>query len=123
MKGQKNLVLHLVDLTDIQGTFLRQIRDLVSKNPILIVGTKFDLLPKGSHVKDVSDWLMQYLMDKGLNPIGIVLVSSKTRFGIRQAATLLKKNRKGRDIVVIGAANVGKSAFIRSLLNEMSSLR
>ena len=35
----------------------------------------------------------------------------------------MKKNRKGRDVVVVGAANVGKSAFTRSLLNEMSSLR
>ncbi len=46
-RDKRALILHLVDLTDIQGTFLRQIRDLVAKNPILIVGTKMDLLPKG----------------------------------------------------------------------------
>ena len=123
MKTRRSLVLHLVDLTDVQGTFLRQIRDLVSKNPVLIVGTKMDLLPKGCHVKDVAEWLSQYVQDKGLKPIGVVLASSKSKFGIRQAATMVKRNRKGRDVLVIGAANVGKSAFIRSLLKEMSSLR
>ncbi|QDZ22803.1 nitric-oxide synthase [Chloropicon primus] len=123
LKSKRSLVLHLVDLTDIQGTFLRNIRDLVSKNPVMIIGTKMDLLPKGSNVKDVADWLHQYIEDKGLNPISVVLCSSKSRFGIRQTASLMKKNRKGRDVMVIGAANVGKSAFIRSLLNEMSSMK
>ena len=61
----------------IQGTFLRNVRDLVSKNPVLIVGTKMDLLPRGSNVKDVADWVLQYVEDRGLSPIGVVLCSSK----------------------------------------------
>lgn len=60
-----------------QGTFLRNVRDLVSKNPVLIVGTKMDLLPRGSNVKDVADWVLQYVEDRGLSPIGVVLCSSK----------------------------------------------
>ena len=125
MRNRKSLVLHLVDLTDLQvrriafgelthaqirnldlstplsatpdslslslslslciyrvllclqGTFLRNVRDLVSKNPVLIVGTKMDLLPRGSNVKDVADWVLQYVEDRGLSPIGVVLCSSK----------------------------------------------
>lgn len=61
----------------LQGTFLRNVRDLVSKNPVLIVGTKMDLLPRGSNVKDVADWVLQYVEDRGLSPIGVVLCSSK----------------------------------------------
>ena len=58
-KDKRALVVHLVDLTDIQGTFFRRLRDLVSKNPVMLVGTKLDLLPKGYNVKDVADWLLQ----------------------------------------------------------------
>ena len=29
---------------------------------------------------------------------------------------------QGRDVYVVGAANVGKSAFVRSLLREMGSV-
>ena len=58
-----------------------------------------------------------------MNPIAVVLASSKTRFGIRNATTILKKNRKGRDVLVVGAANVGKSAFVKALLNDMSSMK
>ena len=61
MKTKRSLVLHLVDLTDIQGTFLRNIRQLVSKNPVLIIGTKMDLTPRGSNAKEVSDWLLRYV--------------------------------------------------------------
>lgn len=61
----------------LQGTLLRNVRDLVSKNPVLIVGTKMDLLPRGSNVKDVADWVLQYVEDRGLSPIGVVLCSSK----------------------------------------------
>ena len=61
----------------LQGTFLRNVRDLVSKNPVLIVGTKMDLLPRGSNVKDIADWVLQYVEDRGLSPIGVVLCSSK----------------------------------------------
>ena len=61
----------------LQGTFLRNVRDLVSKNPVLIVGTKMDLLPRGSNVKDVADWVLRYVEDRGLSPIGVVLCSSK----------------------------------------------
>ena len=61
----------------LQGTFLRNVRDLVSKNPVLIVGTKMDLLPRGSNVKDVAEWVLQYVEDRGLSPIGVVLCSSK----------------------------------------------
>ncbi len=74
------------------------------------------------NVKDVADWLVQYVEDRGLRPTGVVLVSSKTRFGIRQAATLVKRSRKGRDVTVIGAANAGKSEFIRSLLHVSKPL-
>ena len=45
-QGKRSVVLHLVDMTDVQGTLLRNIRDLVSKNPVVIIGTKMDLLPK-----------------------------------------------------------------------------
>lgn len=43
-------------------------------------------------------------------------VSSKTMEGISRAAAAIRKERRGRDVYVIGAANVGKSAFLRALV-------
>ena len=36
-----------------------KVRDVVGKNPIVLVGTKLDLLPEGTHPKDVAEWLTE----------------------------------------------------------------
>ena len=46
----KCLVVLLVDVTDVTGSFLPRVRDLVGGNPIILVGTKADLLPKGTEL-------------------------------------------------------------------------
>lgn len=40
--------------------------------------------------------------------------------GISAAVSKICRERKGRDVYVVGAANVGKSAFVRAMLKEMS---
>ncbi len=39
------IVVLLVDLLDASGSFLPKVRDLVGRNPIILIGTKADLLP------------------------------------------------------------------------------
>jgi nitric-oxide synthase len=43
-------------------------------------------------------------------------VSSKTGAGVPTAVAAIRRERRGRDVYVMGAANVGKSAFIRALV-------
>ena len=50
---------------------------------------------------------------------GIVCVSARTGEGMTQAIGAMFSNRKGRDVYVLGAANVGKSSFIRAALKSM----
>ena len=143
LRNRKQLVLHVVDLTDVQGTFLRQIRDVAAGNPIAIIATKFDLLPRPPpspqeeayswrtpqgpvrrrppqpHAGAVLSWLLDYLASTGVKPISTILVSSKTGFGIGRAAKLVQTQRRGRDVLVLGAANAGKSAFVTRLLGAM----
>lgn len=48
------------------------------------------------------------------------LISSRSGEGVAAVASRIARERKGRDVFVVGAANVGKSAFVRALLKEMS---
>jgi hypothetical protein len=48
------------------------------------------------------------------------LVSSHSGEGIAAVTSKVCRERKGRDVFVVGAANVGKSAFVRAMLKEMS---
>jgi len=115
------MVVMVIDLMDVSGSFLGRIRDLVGGNPIILVGTKADLLPRGCNLTLVAEWLLDLSDHRGLNVIGVELISSRTRDGVEAAVGTILRSRRGRDVYVIGAANVGKSAFVRSMLSDMSS--
>jgi nitric-oxide synthase, plant len=51
------MVVLLVDLLDASGSFFNHVRDLVGRNPVVLVGTKADVLPRGTDWEDVRDWL------------------------------------------------------------------
>lgn len=72
-----------------------------------------DLLPKGTQLEAVAAWLQDTALHKRLNAVQVCLVSSRTRDGVADAASAILKERRGRDVYILGAANVGKSAFIR----------
>jgi nitric-oxide synthase len=108
----------LVDIVDFNGSFLTRVRDLIGANPIILVATKVDLLPKGTSLEAVADWLTQATLARKLNVISIHLTSAKAATGISGVASVIQRQRQGRDVYVMGSANVGKSAFITALLRE-----
>ena len=115
--GRPALVVLLVDLLDASGSLLGgRLRDLVGANPVLLVGTKFDLLPRGTDPGAVMDWLAAAAAFRRLSVAGVRLVSARSGAGVGEAAAALRRERRGRDVFVVGAANVGKSAFIRALV-------
>ncbi|KAK9916297.1 hypothetical protein WJX75_001022 [Coccomyxa subellipsoidea] len=122
VREQRAVAVLLVDLLDASGSFLSRMRDLVGKNPVFLVGTKVDLLPKGTDLEDVSQWLERSAAQKRLSPIATFLVSSRTREGIAEVAKAVRVERRGRDVYIMGAANVGKSAFVRAFVKEMSDV-
>ncbi|GLC36226.1 hypothetical protein PLESTB_001366400 [Pleodorina starrii] len=114
------VVVLLVDLTDASGSLMARVRDMVGRNPIVMVGTKLDLLPQGCRPRDVAEWLGGAAAAKRLNVVSVHLVSSHTGDGMSAAVSRICRERKSRDVYVVGAANVGKSAFVRAMLKEMA---
>ncbi|CAM6008226.1 unnamed protein product [Sphagnum balticum] len=119
LRFEKALIVKLVDIVDFNGSFLTRVRDLIGANPIILVATKVDLLPKGTSLEAVGDWLTQATLARKLNVISIHLTSAKAATGISGVASVIQRQRQGRDVYVMGSANVGKSAFITALLQEM----
>ncbi|KAG0562303.1 hypothetical protein KC19_9G135400 [Ceratodon purpureus] len=119
LKYEKALIVKLVDIVDFNGSFLTRVRDLVGSNPIILVVTKIDLLPKGTDMAAVGDWVIRATLAKKLNVISVHLTSAKAVTGISGFSALMQRQRQGRDVYVLGSANVGKSAFISSLLRDL----
>jgi nitric-oxide synthase len=110
------LVVLLVDLLDCSGSMLGRVRELVGRNPIILVGTKADLLPAGTNFQLVEEWLQAAAAFKRISVVSVHMVSSSTGVGVAEAVAAIRVERCGRDVYVMGAANVGKSAFVRALI-------
>lgn len=59
--------------------------------------------------------------DAGIeNIIAVYLISAMKGIGMKEIVEDVKKHRKGRDLCVVGAANVGKSTFLNSFMKFLS---
>ncbi|KAL6530275.1 hypothetical protein OROHE_014628 [Orobanche hederae] len=136
LRHEKALIVKLVDIVDFNGSFLARIRDLAGANPIILVVTKVDLLPKGTDFDCVGDWVVEATLKKKLNNTKDVncyykmftmqctecTLNKFKVFGGDYWRDLRNSEREevGRNVYILGSANVGKSAFINALLKMLS---
>ena len=71
------LCVMVIDVLDASGSFLNRIRNLVGRNPIIVIATKLDLLPKGTNEVAVRAWLHDLVKFKKLNCLSTHLISNK----------------------------------------------
>ncbi len=110
--GSFKLVLWVIDVTDFEGTYRKEIRDLVAGKKVIYAVTKIDLLPKAITQTEIKEWLIERIKPK--YPKDVRLISSLKGFGINS----LKKHLLSFGVdkaLVIGVTNVGKSSLINKL--------
>lgn len=110
------LILKMVDLFDFHGSFIPSFRKYVGNNRVMIVASKYDLLPKGVHEARIRSWIYTEAKKFGIEPVGVALISH-SGFGVRELADQMEHYREGGDVYVMGSANVGKSTFINLLID------
>ncbi|KAJ1277448.1 hypothetical protein BS78_04G004700 [Paspalum vaginatum] len=120
LRHEKALIVKLVDIVDFNGSFLARVRDFAGANPIILVVTKVDLLPRDTDLNCIGDWVVESVVKKKLNVLSVHLTSSKSLVGITGVISEIQQEKKGRDVYILGSANVGKSAFISALLRTMA---
>lgn len=112
---QKALVVQVVDLFDVSGSWIPGLARTIGRQPLLLVGNKLDLLPRDVNLKRLEQWLMRQARLEGIFPDDVHLVSSKNGQGFEELTEKLKRMRGDLDVLVLGATNVGKSTFINRL--------
>ena len=118
LRTKKCIILKLVDIIDFNSTFMIDFHRKVSgDNPVILLGTKTDLLPFDWQKLRIENWLRDQSMKNGLRPKHIKLISSKNGDGIRETVELIENLQRDRDIYVVGVANAGKSSFINKLID------
>jgi len=89
---------------------------------LVVVGHKVDLLPTDARRERVRQWLVRQVRARlpadRAAPVAVQLASGVTGEGVDDLLDLIARKRLGRDVHLIGCANVGKSRLINALLDR-----
>jgi ribosome biogenesis GTPase A len=143
IKDSKAVVLCIIDIFDLKGSLLANLKSIAGPNPIVIAANKVDLLPTDASIGRLTNWIHAEVKDycgllsprdthensryreKDNDEAGILrrsnvhLVSCQSGYGIESLMRSITgmAAEHGGVIYVMGAANVGKSSFINRLLD------
>ena len=107
------LCIMVVDATDAEHTAVRNLRDAIRSTPTILVFNKIDLLPRIS--RHDQRLLRRKIESNSTRFIEHYAVSAETGAGLVALAQGILEKLGGRDIFVVGAANVGKSSLVKKL--------
>jgi len=108
------------DATDPEHSAPKHLRRSIGRLPVILVLTKADLVPRLDKRRDVRHLANKIKSITGNKFIETFRVSAVTGAGIFDLAEYLLHNIGGRDVFVVGAANVGKSTLVQRLAQEIT---
>ncbi|GAF17956.1 GTP-binding protein YqeH [Bacillus sp. JCM 19046] len=110
------LIVKIVDIVDIYGSWISSVQRFAGKNPVLLVANKIDLLPKSTNRGKLRNWMKKTASEEGLKPLDVLVMSTVSNEGVEQVMNQIDTLRKGKDVYIVGCTNVGKSSFINRIL-------
>ncbi len=113
------LFIYLVDIFDFEGTFLKEINDLLRGKNFIVVANKVDLLPKSLKPNKLESIIRHRLNLEDLKCIDCFVTSILKKQYVDEILNKIDKHRRNRDVYIVGVSNVGKSTFINSLLGSV----
>ncbi|RKD73059.1 hypothetical protein ATL39_2261 [Sinobaca qinghaiensis] len=118
--NQKALIVKVVDIFDLEGSWISGFHRYTGNNDVVLIANKADLLPKSVNQNKVVQWLKKQAKDQGLTAKDVVLISASKNQGVEEAAQLIEKYRQGSDVFITGCTNVGKSTFLNQIIRLFS---
>lgn len=111
-----DLVIFLADIFTLNDSI-----NIVNKyldNKIILVITKYDIIPKYVKENKIKLKLKEYNFNS--NIIDIIFVSSKTNYNINLLYEMINKYKTSNNVYVAGNTNAGKSTLINKLIENYS---
>jgi len=123
-KKKNALIVYVVNLFSFEASFSSTVNEIIKDMDILVVGNKYDLLPKGVSENSIEEYIAHRFRASGLkikkDQVAIATVDDDQT--AKEILSLIYEKRHGRDVYVIGAAMSGKSTLVNSFLRVYSNM-
>ena len=109
-----SLVILVTDIFNLPENF-----DVITNNinnPIMLVLTKRDILPKSLY----EERLLNYIDNYKLNLLDKIIVSSNNNYNMDELINKIKQYKTNNNVYVVGYTNAGKSTLINKLIYNYS---
>ncbi len=119
---EKALLVYVLDIFNFESSLIKNLNQYLGDNKILVLANKRDLIPTSVKDEKLLEWITTRLKENGVNNIfDIIMASGQTNYNTDFILEKIDSLREGKDVYIIGNANVGKSTFINSLLKNYSN--
>ena len=122
IRSKKGLVVLVIDIFDVNGSFIKSLPRIIGDNPIILVGNKVDLLPKSTNKNKLSQWLRTTAKEAGVKVKDVFLISAARGHGMEELTEQIEILRDNQDVYITGTTNVGKSTFINRLIKQTNGI-
>ncbi len=110
------LVVNIIDIFDLEGTVIKNINELFPNNKILMVANKYDLFLRSNRPSKIKRYIYDYLLKNNIKTDGIIVASAKEEISAKKIIMAIEKMADFHDVYFFGAANVGKSTLLNSIM-------
>ncbi len=104
----QDLVLLVTDLFSLDS-----LEELKIKNPVILVLTKTDLIPRNT-----DEVRLMNKLKYNLNVVAKIAVSSKNNHNLDKLYQLLNMHKKSKNVYVVGYTSSGKSSLINKIVHN-----
>ncbi|MCR4898981.1 MAG: ribosome biogenesis GTPase YqeH [Acholeplasmatales bacterium] len=115
---RNDLILYVIDIFALKTTLIKDMTRRLKDKDVIIVANKYDVLPKSTNITKVLNYIIKETKKFDIKILATHIVSSLKNLYIDDLINTIETFRFGRDVTVVGVANVGKSSLINAILKH-----
>lgn len=123
-KANDCLIVYVVNLFSFETSFVKHLNEHLKGAKLMVVGTKFDLLPEGTDRNKIREYVAHRFRVAGLKITceNVSIVSKNEEDNIRDVLTQIYELKENKNVYVIGSGEAGKTSLIEGFLKIYKNL-